>query len=166
LITLSHTERLFKKPSVFRSDLVKYRQGLLIGAAGGREGESFSLFSSFNFEKRKQEKLCFYDYIEVNSPLTFRYLWLNGQIGEAELKKMTKKIIKVAEELKIPVIASHHVYYCEIKERLLKEIIVANEGMNGSRHYLYNQATLNDKEDRFAYLPPQHLLNLEEMIDN
>src|SRR5205814_4150422 len=34
------------------------------------------------------------------------------------------------------------------------------------RHYLYNQATLNDKEDRFAYLPPQHLLNLEEMIDN
>jgi DNA polymerase III alpha subunit (gram-positive type) len=79
---------------------------------------------------------------------------------------MTKKIIRAAEELKIPVVASHHVYYCENKERLLKEIIVANEGMNGSRHYLYNQATLNDKEDRFAYLPPQHLLNLEEMIDN
>ncbi|CAJ0824608.1 6720_t:CDS:2 [Entrophospora sp. SA101] len=147
LITLSHTERLFKKPSVFRSDLVKYRQGLLIGAAGGREGETFSLFSSFNFEKRKQEKLRFYDYIEVNSPATFRYLWLNGQIGEAELKNMTKKIIVAAEELKIPAVASHHVYYCENKERLLKEIIVANEGMNGSRHYLYNQATLSDKED-------------------
>ncbi|CAG8684604.1 9284_t:CDS:2, partial [Ambispora leptoticha] len=39
-------------------------------------------------------------------------------------------------------------------------------GMNGSRHYLYNQATLEDKEDRFSCLPPQHLLNLEEMIDN
>jgi DNA polymerase-3 subunit alpha (Gram-positive type) len=37
LITLSHTTGLFKKPSVFRSDLVKYRRGLLIGAAGGRE---------------------------------------------------------------------------------------------------------------------------------
>ena len=79
---------------------------------------------------------------------------------------MIKKIISTAEDLKIPAIASHHVYYCEKKERLLKEIIVANEGMNGSRHYLYNQATLEDKEDRFDSLPPQHLLNLEEMINN
>src|SRR5436189_5730026 len=79
---------------------------------------------------------------------------------------MTKKSIRTAEELKIPAVASHHVYYCTSQERLLKEIIVANEGMNNSRHYLYNQATLDGKEDRFAYLPPQHLLNLEEMIDN
>ncbi|CAG8559807.1 7854_t:CDS:2 [Cetraspora pellucida] len=166
LITLSHTERLFKKPSIFRSDLAKYRAGLLVGAAGGREGETFSLFSSFNFAAKKQKKLLFYDYVEVNSPQTFRYLWLNGQISETELKEMTKKIINAAEEAKIPVIASHHVYYCQSKERLLKEIIVANEGMNGTRHYLYNQATLDEKEDRFAYLPPQHLLTLEEMIDN
>ncbi|MEG7978835.1 MAG: PHP domain-containing protein [Mollicutes bacterium UO1] len=74
LITLSHTTRLFKKPSVFRSDLVKHRRGLLIGAAGGREGEVFSLFSSFNFEAKKKEKLRFYDYIEVNSSQTFRHL--------------------------------------------------------------------------------------------
>ncbi|CAG8445126.1 18106_t:CDS:2 [Cetraspora pellucida] len=166
LITLSHTERLFKKPSIFRSDLAKYRTGLLVGAAGGREGETFALFSSFNFAAKKREKLLFYDYVEVNSLQTFRYLWLNGQISEVELKEMTKKIISAAEELKIPVVASHHVYYCQNKERLLKEIIVANEGMNGSRHYLYNQATLEDKEDRFAYLPPQYLLNLQEMIDN
>jgi len=78
---------------------------------------------------------------------------------------MTKKIIRTAEEIKIPAVASHHVYYCQSKERLLKEIIVANEGMNGSRHYFYNQATLDDKEDRFSHLPPQHLLTLEEMIN-
>jgi DNA polymerase-3 subunit alpha (Gram-positive type) len=91
---------------------------------------------------------------------------LNGQIGEKELKNLTWQIIKAAEELKIPAVASHNVYYCERREKLLKEIIVANEGMNGSRHYLYNQATLEEKEDRFSHLPPQHLLNLEEMIDN
>jgi DNA polymerase-3 subunit alpha (Gram-positive type) len=74
LITLSHTTGLFKKPSVFRSDLVKYRRGLLIGAAGGREGEIFSLFSSANSEEKKKKKLRFYDYVEVNSPQTFRHL--------------------------------------------------------------------------------------------
>ncbi|MEG7978836.1 MAG: hypothetical protein NY202_02845 [Mollicutes bacterium UO1] len=79
---------------------------------------------------------------------------------------MLRKIIETAEELKIPSVASHNVYYCQSKEKLLKEIIVANEGMNGSRHYLYSQATLEEKEDRFSYLPQQHLLTLEEMVDN
>jgi DNA polymerase-3 subunit alpha (Gram-positive type) len=166
LITSSHTKRLFKKPTVFRSDLTKYRQGLLIGGSGNREGEIFSLFSSFNFDETKKSKMKFYDYIEINSPQTFRNLWLNGQVREQELKEMTKKIIEMSERLGIPAVPSHNVYYCENKERLLKEIIVANEGMNGSRHYLYNQATLDDKEDRFFFLPPQHLLNLKEMIDS
>src|SRR5439155_4621879 len=36
----------------------------------------------------------------------------------------------------------------------------------GVRHYLYREATLEEKEDRFASLPPQHLLTVEEMITN
>ena len=74
LITISHTKSLFRKPSIFRSDLNKYRSGLLVGGAGGREGEIFSLFSAFNSEEKRQEKIKFYDYIEVNSAETFRYL--------------------------------------------------------------------------------------------
>src|SRR3954471_2800523 len=79
---------------------------------------------------------------------------------------MLKKIINQAERLSIPVIAAHNVYYSESKEKILKEIIVANEGMNGFKHYLYGEATLETKEDRFAFLPPQHLPNLEEIIAN
>ncbi|WNE40930.1 MAG: DNA polymerase III PolC-type [Mycoplasmataceae bacterium] len=166
LITISHTTRLFKKPSILRSDLEKFRQGLLLGGSGSREGEIFSLFSSFNSDEVRRKNLKFYDYIEVNNPETFRHLWLNGQVREKEIKEMMKKVIEMCEELKIPVIPSNQVYYCESKERLLKEIIVANEGMNGNRHYLYSQATFEDKEDRFSSLPPQHLLTLKEIIDN
>jgi len=166
LITISHTKSLFRKPSIFRSDLVKYRSGILIGAAGGREGEIFSLFSSFNSEEKRQTKMKFYDYIEINSPKSFCYLWLNGKIRETELKEMLEKIIINSNKLNIPSIANHNVYYCDDKEKILKEIVIANEGMNGIRHYLYNEATLESKEDRFSYLPPQHLPNLEEIIDN
>jgi len=74
LITLSHTNNLFKVPCVFRSDLEKYRQNLLIGAAGNREGEIFALFSAFNSESDRQKAIKFYDYIEVNSPGSFRHL--------------------------------------------------------------------------------------------
>jgi len=41
LITLSHTKRLFRKPCVFRSDVKEHREGLLVGTAGGQEGEIF-----------------------------------------------------------------------------------------------------------------------------
>ena len=79
---------------------------------------------------------------------------------------MLQKIIFQAEKLNIPVIASHNVHYCQGKEKILKEIIVANEGMNGIRHSLYDKATLYGKEDRFTYLPAQHLLSREEIIEN
>ncbi|KLL02008.1 MAG: DNA polymerase III subunit alpha [Mycoplasmataceae bacterium RC_NB112A] len=165
LITLSHTQRLFKVPCVLRSDLVKHRQGLLIGAAGGREGEIFDLFSNFNLPEKRKEQMLFYDYVEVNSPQTFCYLWLSGKIGQFELQNMLSQIVNLAEELKIPAVASHNVHYSKKNEKLLKEIIIANEGMNGVRHYLYEEATREGKEDRFADLPSQHLLNLEEMIE-
>ncbi|CAG8621702.1 2543_t:CDS:2 [Ambispora gerdemannii] len=79
-------------------------------------------------------------------------------------KLLAELLGKTAQELNIPTIAAHNVHYCENKEKLLKEIIVANEGINGSRHPLYSVATLEAKEDRFAHLPPQHLLNLEEIL--
>ncbi|MCE8159113.1 MAG: PHP domain-containing protein [Candidatus Moeniiplasma glomeromycotorum] len=165
LITLSHTQRLFKVPCVLRSDLVKYRKELLIGAAGGREGEIFTLFSAFNSPAKRKIQMRFYDYIEINSPQTFCYLWLSGKIRQTELQNMLSQIIRTAEELNLPLVASHNVHYCQKKEKLLKEIIVANEGMNGTKHYLYHEATGEGKKESFANLPTQHLLNLEEMID-
>ena len=78
---------------------------------------------------------------------------------------MFSQIINTAEELKLPLIASHNVHYCQKKEKLLKEIIVANEGMNGTKHYLYYEATGEGKKDSFANLPAQHLLSLEEMLE-
>jgi hypothetical protein len=38
--------------------------------------------------------------------------------------------------------------------------------MNGSKHPLYNEATLDGKEDRFANLPDQHLRSKEEIIED
>ncbi|CAJ0747095.1 20018_t:CDS:2 [Entrophospora sp. SA101] len=166
LITLSHTDNLFRMPCVFRSDLEKYRQNLLVGAAGNREGEIFSLFSAFNSASDRQKALKFYDYIEANSPSSFRHLWLNGRMGEAELKQMTANIIQIAKSLNVPTIANHNVHYCQPEQKIIKQIIVANEGMNGARHSLYNEATLDGKEDRFANLPDQHLRTNEEIIQD
>jgi DNA polymerase-3 subunit alpha (Gram-positive type) len=166
LITLSHTDNLFRVPCVFRSDLEKHRQNLLIGAAGNREGEIFSLFSAFNSEQVRRNAMKFYDYIEVNSPSSFRHLWLNGKMKETELKQILLSIIKTAKSLNIPAVVSHNVHYCQPEQKIIKQIVVVNEGMNGSRHSLYNEATLDGKEDRFANLPDQHLRCQGEIIED
>jgi len=164
LITLSHTKRFFRNPRIFRADLLKHRANLIIGASGGKESEIFSLFSSFSSEAKKKERMKFYDYVEVNAPSTFRHLWLNGQITEKGLKDILQKTIEVAKLFNIPVVASHNVHYCKPEQKIIKEILVANEGMNGSKHNLYEIATLNGKEDRFAFLPEQHLRKVEEIV--
>jgi len=73
LITLSHTDNLFKTPCVFRSDLEKHRANLLIGAAGNRDGEIFSLFSAFQSSQARREAIKFYDYLEIDSPSSWRH---------------------------------------------------------------------------------------------
>jgi len=87
-------------------------------------------------------------------------------MGEAELKQMIVNIIKNANILSVPVIVSHNVHYCQPEQKIIKQIVVANEGMNGTKHFLYNEATLDGKEDRFANLPDQHLRYQEEIIED
>jgi len=87
-------------------------------------------------------------------------------MGEAELKQMIVNIIQTANALNIPTVASHNVHYCQPEQKIIKQIVVANEGMNGARHPLYNEATLDGKEDRFANLPDQHLRRKEEIIED
>jgi DNA polymerase-3 subunit alpha (Gram-positive type) len=74
LITVSHTKNLFKKPTIFRGDLIKHRQNLLIGAVGGVEGEIFQSLANYATSENRLAKLKFYDYVEVFSPQSFRHL--------------------------------------------------------------------------------------------
>jgi DNA polymerase III alpha subunit (gram-positive type) len=70
-----------------------------------------------------------------------------------------------AEILKIPVVASNNVHYCEKRDKILRDILIANEGVNGLRHSLYREATMEGKFDNFNSLPDQHLLSIEELIE-
>jgi DNA polymerase-3 subunit alpha (Gram-positive type) len=74
LITISHIKTFFRKPSIFREDLLKHREGLIFGASGGRDGEIFNAFSSFVSEEDVEKKMKFYDYIELYSLDNYRNL--------------------------------------------------------------------------------------------
>lgn len=166
LITISHTNNLFRKPVIFRSELNNNRSGLIIGGVSGLEGELFSLFSSFNSEKKITKILSFYDYLELSSPESLKFLWLTGKIKKNQLEEMTLNLINWSKKIKKIFIATNNVHYCNEKEKKIKEIIISNEGINGEKHYLYNQLLLWDKRNNFDFIPNQHLLSIEEFIHN
>nr|CAG8571297.1 5365_t:CDS:2 [Entrophospora candida] len=116
------------------------------------------LGNSFNSVERKRKAMKFYDYIEASSPNSFRHLWLNGRIRENELKAMILNIINMAKEINVPTIAYHNVHYCEKKRNILKEIIVANEGMNG-----YPQQIAKRIEEVRIQQPPLDYSNTESI---
>src|SRR5690606_30935270 len=115
----------------------KYRENLLIGATGDFEGEIFSLFNTFNLGLKIEEKMKFYDYLEVRGLDCFSHFLATQRIDEDELKSVLFSIIKAAKRIGIKTVATNNVHYCSKNQKKLKEIIVANEGMNGSRHSLY-----------------------------
>src|SRR6266487_3456066 len=75
LVTLSHTnpKNFFRNPRIFFSDLLEHRKGLILGASGDKDGEIFSLFSAFNSEIKRKQRIKFYDYIEISSLGTLRH---------------------------------------------------------------------------------------------
>jgi len=164
LITISHTKNLFKRPCLFRSDIINNRSGLFIGSSGSKDGEIFRSFNSFFSEKEREKKIKFYDYIEIGNPNNFNHLQKMGKISEKNLNNTIKKILKFSEKLGIITFFSHNVHYCKKKEKILKEIIVANEGIKGYRHYLYNELMMEKNEDKFSELPDQYLPELKEII--
>ncbi|WNE41953.1 MAG: DNA polymerase III PolC-type [Mycoplasmataceae bacterium] len=166
LVKISHVDNFFKLPLLFRSDVERYRENLLIGATGDFEGEIFSLFNTFNLGLKVEEKMKFYDYLEVRGLDCFSHFLATQRIDEDELKSVLFSIIKAAKKIGIKVVATNNVHYCTKNQKKLKEIIVANEGMNGSRHSLYYYATSEFLEDGFDHLPEQHLRSKDEIIDN
>lgn len=166
LVTISHVDNFFKFPFLFRSDVEKKRENLFIGSTGGPDGEIFSLFNTFNLGNNVEKKIKFYDYIEVRGIDSFSHFLETSRISEDDLKKSLFSIISASKKLGVKAVAVNNVHYCDKFQKKIKDIIVANEGMNGSKHSLYYFATSLDSIDGFNSLPDQHLRSREEIVDN
>lgn len=167
LVKISHVDNFFKTPFLFRSDIEKHRRNLLIGSSGDFDGEIMSLFSTFNLGKNIKKKIDFYDYIEVRGVDSFTHLIASEKIKRNDLESILFSIISSSRRVGVKVVSVNNVHYSDKNQKKIKEIIVANEGINGSKHYLYNFATSEDlKCDGFESLPSQHLRTKREIIEN
>ncbi|MGE7120583.1 PolC-type DNA polymerase III [Peribacillus sp. NPDC046944] len=127
LISLSHINYFYRVPRIPRSQLKKYREGILVGS-GCDKGEVFEGMMQKGFED-VVEIAEFYDYLEIHPKDVYQHLIeLEFVRDEKSLETIISNIVKLGEKLNKPVVATGNVHYLDPNDKIYRKILVNSQG--------------------------------------
>src|SRR5574337_7125 len=160
LISFSNVNYFAGVPRIPKSVLETYRDGLIIGSACS-EGEVFEAVTNKSFDDAL--KIAdYYDFIEIMPPAVYRPLIAKETIkDEVELQRILKDMIKLADTLGKPVLATGNVHYLNPEDAVYREIIVRSMGPGA----VINRPVGRGEHAMPAPLPDVHFRTTTEMLD-
>ena len=154
IISLANTKYLYKTPRILRSEIEKYRDGLLIGS-GCYESEVF-IEARSKSDEELTNIINFYDYVEIQPLDLYSHLLESGDFGsEEEMIEVVKKIIKTTEDSGKIIVATGDVHNLEPEDKIYREIIVNQKVPGGGRHPLA----------KYKEIPNYYFRTTDEMLD-
>ncbi|MEG1305958.1 MAG: PolC-type DNA polymerase III [Bacilli bacterium] len=156
VISYANTKYFFRTPRILKSELVKYREGLIFGS-GCINGEIFEA-SKTKGEEDLINLMMFYDFIEVNPPSIQTHLIEKGEFSNMfEVKENIKKIINAALSVNKLVCATGDVHTLDPEDNIYREILVNQKASGGGLHPLCRS--------EIKTIPNAYLMTTNEMLE-
>ncbi|WP_226034911.1 PolC-type DNA polymerase III [Aquibacillus saliphilus] len=149
LVSMAHIDYFYRVPRIPRSQLQKYREGILVGS-GCDKGEVFE--TMMQKSKDEAEKAAeFYDYIEIQPPSNYNHLLERELVqNEAQIFDILRNLVEMAERLNKKCVATGNTHYIEQRDKLYRQILISSQKGNP-----LNRQTL----------PDVHFRTTDEMLE-
>ena len=157
IVSLANTKYIYKTPRILRSEIEKYRKGLLIGS-GCYQSEVFTQASS-KTDEELANIIKFYDYVEVQPVDEYCHLVPSVFENESGVIKNIEKIIRVTKEAGKLIVATGDVHHLKKEDKIYRQIIIHQNVPGRGRHPLV-------RNSKGGEIPSQHFRTTDEMLAN
>ncbi len=161
LISDSHLNNYYRNPRIPKSELIKKRDGLIVGSAC-EAGEVFKAHLNFMPTKYIDSVSSFYDYLEVQPIGNNMYLFEYKKVPSVEtLCQLNYEIIKSAKKLGKLFVATGDVHFLNKEDEVYRRILMDSKGFNDADNQppLFYRTT-GEMLEEFTYLDEQDRLDV------
>lgn len=127
IITASNLKYFKRVPTVPKTLLNQYREGLIVGAAC-EAGELFRAVADHKDWDELKRIASYYDYLEIQPVCNNRFMLRNGDVqSEEDLRELNRTVVRLGEELGKPVCATGDVHFREPEDEVYRHILLASK---------------------------------------
>ncbi len=155
LVSKSHVEYFRRFPLIPKSELIKYREGLIIGSACCA-GELYGAVVEGRPPEEIAQIASFYDYLEIQ-PVGNNHFMVDSDRYEDinsddDIREINKEIVRLGEQFNKPVVATCDAHFLNPEDEIYRTIIMAGKGMNDEEPAPLYLRTTEEMMAEFDYL--------------